>query len=364
VRGSLLLRYAYAAVIAASLIAVVPSAALAQAAPASIWEVEVHGGGLIPTNPTGGTAGTIPSAAPFTTVVNRPSSRVSSWFFGPGAQLFNQLPVLLAPNQITALDPVLDGSTADYQSGGDFGFRISRRLTGRLSAEFNFDYANTPLEITSSTLDAIEASRASFERAFTGLSQSGAFFSPSIRATTTGDHSGGREFITTGAVTVDLATHGGLVPYVTAGAGVASSGGDLPDLTLTGSYSFSLVGILPIAETDTVRLHYSTGSTFVALFGGGVKRDMSPRWGLRGDARVNVGGNPTKLLLDATPNVAVLTPPLAIASVTTPSVQFANNPVTNAPSTLSGPAITNFEAFKGGGTRAHVALTGGVYWRF
>ena len=55
------------------------------------WEVEFHGGGMLVNNPTGGTA-SLPDPGPaFITELGRPSRRESSWYFGDGALLLNQV---------------------------------------------------------------------------------------------------------------------------------------------------------------------------------------------------------------------------------------------------------------------------------
>ena len=70
------------------------------------WEVEVHGGGTVATNPTCGTAALPAAGTPFT-VGQRSSRRESSWYFGDGAVLLNQVNTALgATAKITALDPV------------------------------------------------------------------------------------------------------------------------------------------------------------------------------------------------------------------------------------------------------------------
>lgn len=52
------------------------------------WEVEVHGGGILSSNPTGGTATALPIGASRTDPAG-PSRDVPSWYQGDGAQLFN-----------------------------------------------------------------------------------------------------------------------------------------------------------------------------------------------------------------------------------------------------------------------------------
>ena len=75
------------------------SPAAAQTAGSGKWEIEFHGGGLLPTNPTGGTVSLPGPGEVFTSPSNVPaigpavhsSRRQSSWYFGDGAILFNGL---------------------------------------------------------------------------------------------------------------------------------------------------------------------------------------------------------------------------------------------------------------------------------
>lgn len=66
--------------------------ALAQTAGDRKWEIEVSGGGAFSMRPVRWTAlaASIEPGAPFTTVVDEPSRRVRSWFFGDGAALLNE----------------------------------------------------------------------------------------------------------------------------------------------------------------------------------------------------------------------------------------------------------------------------------
>src|SRR6185369_15635867 len=136
------------------------------------WEIEVHGGGMLATNPTDGKVTlpgpgqlfTVPPSA-FTPVV--PSSRrESSWYFGDGASLFNQVASALVaggvaqfPGRIATLDPVLGRPLGERRRGGSIGARVNRVVTPRLSAELSVDYSLAQLQITEANSDAIEATR-------------------------------------------------------------------------------------------------------------------------------------------------------------------------------------------------------------
>ena len=123
------------------LVAVVSAAspAAAQTSASGKWGFEFHTGGMLPTNPTAGTA-SLPSAGqPFATAAMYPppappvitvasSRRESSWYFGDGAILFNQAATALEtsqvgmtvpfPGRIASLDPVLGRSLSGPRREG------------------------------------------------------------------------------------------------------------------------------------------------------------------------------------------------------------------------------------------------------
>ena len=73
------------------------------------------------------------------------------------------------PGRITTLDPVLGRSLGTERRGVGIGVRVSRVLTPRLTAELSVDYSLARLQITQANSDSIEATRASFIPAFSGL---------------------------------------------------------------------------------------------------------------------------------------------------------------------------------------------------
>jgi hypothetical protein len=90
---------------------------------------------------------------------------------------------------------------------------------------------------------------------------------------------------------------------------------------------------------------------------------MSGRWGVRVDARMLVGPDTTRVLIDATPSIARSGLSGFIEAGTNPAVVFSNDPSTGRRSTLSGPALQAFEVFKGG-LQSRILLTVGVFRRF
>ena len=375
----------------AALVAVASPAA-AQTANSGQWEIEVHGGGMLPTNPTAGTV-SLPGPGPvFTTAVTQgtppvlvvaSSRRESSWYFGDGAILFNQVASALAasggaqfPGRITTLDPILGRSLGERRRGGSIGARVSRVLTPRLSAELSVDYSLARLQITQANSDSIEATRASFIPAFNGLIT----FNPnrmlnSLTSTAALESGGGHQLFTSGALIINLRTIGDVIPYATVGASLVSTTGKTPSATLKGNYQFLIQTSAPFNETDNVTVRDARDDRTVAgILGGGVRYHVSPRWGIRLDARVSLSKNTASTVLDATPNVALGLLPTGRAVLNAnPTIQFSNNssdPVTNqgvtavAASTLTGSALTGLRTFSGSGVSSHTNITAGIFWRF
>jgi len=99
------------------------------------------------------------------------------------------------------------------------------------------------------------------------------------------------------------------------------------------------------------------------VLGGGLQRDLSARWGLRVDARMLLGPDTTRVLIDATPSSARTGPSGFIESFTNPAVQFSNDPSTGRRSSLSAPALQDVEVFKGG-LQTRTLVTFGICRRF
>ena len=188
-----------------------PSAhALAQQSPASEerkWEIDVHAGGVRVGKPGDATTAMPAAGEPFTTANGRPSRYVSSWYFGDGAALRNQNAAAFTPTPINArivpLDSVLTGVAARPSSGGSYGLRVGRRLSSRVTAEFNADYGPFRLEWLDSALTEFEASRASFANVWNGDFGTGAFLNPVVTSLSEIDEGGGGQVATTGTVEGD-----------------------------------------------------------------------------------------------------------------------------------------------------------------
>ena len=357
------------------------ASAAAQTAASPKWEIEFHGGALFPANPSGGTVTLPPPGAVFATATAATpapvSRRESSWYFGDGATLFNDAVEALGrlPGRITPLDPVLGRRLGERQRGGSLGVRVSRSLTARIAAELSVDYSLERLRITAANTDTIEAARASFIPAFSGMIT----FNPNrvlntVTSTATVEGGSARQLVSSGAVLINLRTTGAVIPYATVGAGLLSLIGDMPGVTLRGNYQFRLGGGFPVNETDNVTVRDTRDRHAAAgILGGGVKYHVSPRLGVRLDVRVNISKASANTILDASPVVTLgLTPAGRGALAGDPSIQFSNTTesvtalgVTAAgTSSLTGPALSGFRTFSGRGVTTETNLTFGVFWRF
>ena len=87
-------------------------------------------------------------------------------------------------------------------------------------------------------------------------------------------------------------------------------------------------------------------------------------WGFRIDGRVLIGPANGRLVIDATPAVTTGAPADFIETATNPNIQFSNSPATGRQSTLSGPPLDGFTAFKATGVQTRVLITVGIFVRF
>jgi hypothetical protein len=238
------------------------------------------------------------------------------------------------------------------------------------------DYGLQRLQITQSNSDKIEATRASFISAFTGvITVNPNRVLNSVTSTATLNSGSRHQLAASGTLIVNLRTTGDIVPYATFGAGLISIVGKTPSATLRGNYQFLLPSGAPINETDTVTVREAgDNETLAGILGGGVKYQVSPRWGIRLGLCVALSKNAANTVVDSSPNVALGQRPAGRGVLgAEPSIQFSNNssdPVTAlgvtavAASTLTGPAITGLRTFSGSGVRSHANITAGIFWRF
>jgi hypothetical protein len=352
--------------VAAGLLAWSAPARAQQAPPQARWEVEGYGGFALGRIPASGSTTFPDPGAPITTSTpTLPSRQTPSWFFGDGASLLNEvLGELALPNRLSPLDAAI--AAPGFSSGGKgaFGFRMRRSITRGLSVEFSLDFLTGSPVLSDAFLASVESSRASFETALAALLKSGPFTGVSTSATSMVIQGTAHDVAASGSLNVPFGRLGAFQPYFTVGAGVLSGQGRPPSVELLGTYGGTLPGNIAIHEHDQMVLSYSRGASVVIVTGAGLRRELSPRWGLRIDGRVLLGPNGTHALIDATPTVTTSTPAGFVETFTYPSIQFSNNASTGRVSSLGPPGLQGFAVFSGTGVQLRTMVTFGVFVKF
>jgi len=333
------------------------------------WEIEVHAGGnVISSNPAGGTPIVqFPVGDPVPTGGGTSFTRaVSSWYFGDGARLLNDVNARFGVlGRITPLDTAVSRAIAERKDGAVYGARVARYLTPRLAVELDVAYAPSKLAFVEGVQPAVDASRATFIPAWRDLLGTGFTFNTNVTSTAAFEGGTGHDITTTGALRFHVADVHGWRPYITGGAGAIVYSGHAPSATLTGQYSFLFANTFPINERDVATVSVRTKDRVaVGLAGGGVEYDFSPRHGLRADARVEFHPSRVDTVLSAKPSVTLQSPAFVIVTGALPAIQFSNSTIFNRASSLSGPEVTDLEAFKGTGTRTRVRVSLGYVIRF
>ncbi len=332
------------------------------------WTAEAHVGVLRGPAPTGGAAGRFPPGTTFATEPGFPSRTNSSWYFGDGAALFNEVNAQFGSRfnirfpPFVPLDSMLNAAAMGRQGGRSWGFRIARRIRPRLGAEFSVDRSQVRLRLTDSARNAIEATRTSFERAFSGLI--GTIPQMGLRVTSTADidEAAAHQTAFTGVLTIELTKHGRIATHVLAGAGRVLNRADPLEARVRGNYQFRFFDTFPVNETDTVTIRFTErDAATVGVFGGGVTADVGERHGVRADVRVFAGSNGSGTFVDASPSVQRLAPFVALPSNTNPSLQFSTT--TTDRSSLNG-STAGLRTFTGSGLDLRIVLSVGYYLRF
>lgn len=357
-----MLRHVFFCTLVLSLVA--PAAAAAQSGPATKWEIEGLAGFSLGRVDWGGSTDVPPAGPPIVTSSPVfPSWSVPSWMFGDGAAMLNKVAAEFgAMNRIVPLDPLFEPRGV---SGGQFqiGVRVRRALAAPYALEVGMDFSAKPITVSGDLRSAIDATSASFAATFGEILGTGPFPSPIVTSGVATGTGSAREFVLTGALSADTRPFGKFVPYGIAGGGLLQQSGELASATVTGNYSFQIAGSVPINETDNATIGYRGKTSFVMVFGGGVRRDLSPRWGMRIDARVLIGPSSTSVEITGSPSQTMASPAGFIETFTYPSLVFSNNASTGRVSTLSHRDVTDYDVFTGGWQmRPRVSV--GVFWRF
>lgn len=313
------------------------------------WEVEGYIGVLAGQAASAGSV-TLPppGAAIVTSTPTFPARATSSWLFGDGATLLNGvLEEFGRTSRIAPLDPVLAAPPGAHPAA--LGLRVRRRLNPRLSLEVSIDGFVQSSIRSSEISEALDTTFGSLGPALVDLFASGPFTSTRV-STASGDvHAPYDETAITAAFNRDAGRLGRLQPYFTVGGGIMIPSEEFfAGGSVQSRYTTSILGEVPIDETDSVRVAFTRPKSFVVVLGGGLRHDFSRPWSIRVDARMLVGPDTTRVTLDATPSVARGTPAGFIESFTNPAIQFSNDPATGRVSSLSGPALHDVEVFNGG----------------
>jgi hypothetical protein len=328
------------------------------------WEVEGYVGVLAGQPASAGSVTLPPPGAPIvTSTPTFPARATSSWLFGDGASLLNGvLEEFGRTSRITPLDPLFAPVPAAHPAA--LGLRVRRRLNPRVSLEISVDgFAQSSIR-TAEISQGIETAFDSLGPAINDLFASGPFAPSRVVSAEGIVHAPYDETAITGAVNHDAGHLGWLQPYVTVGGGVVIPSDEFFAAgSVQAQYTTSILGEVPIDETDSVSVEFTRPKSFVAVLGGGLRHDFTRAWVLRIDARVLVGPDTTRIHLDATPSVARGTPAGFIESFTNPAIQFSNDPATGRVSSLSGPALNDVEVFKGG-VLARTIVSVGIARRF
>ena len=328
------------------------------------WQLEIHGGVATSTSPSSGT--------PLLPDPNPTATAVPSWYFGDGAQLLREAFRSIRPSiSIASLDQPLKSRFLDRGTDGQFGLRLGRTLTRRWSAEFSVDQRFGRPSVDDDRRAALDNASAGFINAFSVLMPP-LGGNQSVTSAVSIEQGHARHIVTTGALTFRLGI-GRLAPYGTFGAGATIRRNESVTAQLTGSYKlgfpvppgipFPFVGP-SLQETDTVTIHSSNGSTFTALFGGGIEYSLAERWGIRFDVRDHVSPNDLRTVVTAAPTAERSQSSASIIFIpllTMPALRFSSSPA--IPSTLSS-TLSDQPTFRGTGIVHQVHASLGVYWRF
>jgi len=335
------------------------------------WEIEVHGGALISSNPTAGSTALPPPNPPVPFIPPNPAfiqEPVPSWFFGDGATILSRAVPARLGAAIVPLDSVLKSRFVERGSGGSLGLRIDRSLSPRLTAEASIDWANGQLALLARSNETIKASEASFLTTWNALLSIFPGLDEVVRSDADVTGKSGSQVLTTGTLLINIESRHNFTPYVALGAGyIASNAGPL--LTLTGNYHFAFpvglptTGLLQIDQTDTVIVQSTAKNTVTWVVGGGLKYAVSNRWGVRVDVRDHINRDVIQTTVSAAPSSAstVGASALTLGFGSGETLVFSTNP--DFRSTLSS-TVTDFRTFKGTGIVNQVNASAGIFWRF
>jgi hypothetical protein len=337
------------------------------------WDIDVHGGVLISTNPTGGTSALPPAGAdvPINGILGTSvTRRVPSWYFGDGAAILNQIIGVRSPIRVAPLDPMLESRIVERQSAGGFGVRVDRSLTPRFGVEFAVDEALGELALRAQAQGVVTASQASFLSIWNALLNTPSGGSQVVTSDAALDDKRGRQLVTSGSLLINFRSKATVTPYAAVGAGYIAARDGAPSVTLVGNYDFMFPAVqtpIPpfhLSETDAVKIQAVARNSITGVFGGGVKYALGDHWGVRADLRDYVNRDTIRTVVTTHPTSAFNTPSGTLTfalSQNAPLLVFSASPLSL--STLST-ALSEFQTFSGSGFVNQVNVSAGVFWRF
>ena len=354
------------------LFGLLPAFARAQnAARPGPWTIELYGGASSASGSSSGTPiATFPAGTPFTLASGQPSRAVSSWYFGDGAALLNQVLAQFAAGsgttfaRLAPLDAALRAGGGSQQSGGAFGLRVGRALTPKLTVEFNVERGMAGLGLSDAMKTALRDGSDSFKDAFQGLLNTAPVTNLAVSSTLTMSDKPTQQTRLAGAVKWTVLSRSRIEAYVTGGGGLIRNSGENPQAILNGRYTFRLFGTFIMDETDRVVVTVTQPkSSVMGLVGGGVTYDLSSSAGLRVDVRLLMNSTKEVTTLTAAPNVTAASPSqvLPTSAGISPGIQFSTQ--TGVRSTLSG-ANQSLTLFTSSGLNKQIAFTLGIFKRF
>jgi hypothetical protein len=322
----------------------------------SKWDIEVHAGIAATHSPVAGSA-----ILPTTGAIVQGEISASTFYLGDGARLFNQnLGVVTgapAASLIVPLDAVLLGASTTREIGPAIGVRLQRAITNRLAVQVDGDLSLDHLAFKPEVLTAIEAARASYATALSRALSVSPLTSAVSSVATISDHQFAPQLFATGALVFNLKTSGKVIPYVLGGAGVVFNGGNTPSATLVANYSLDKPAQL--LGTDAVTITYGEdGLSVLGLGGGGFTYDLSPRWGIRVDAREYLYKNSATNTIDISPTLGFQSTGQSFPVVDVGALKFATA------SPLNGTPVSAFPTFTGTGIQGHLTVSAGFFLRF
>jgi len=234
------------------------------------------------------------------------SRAVSSFLFGDGNALINQVLVGQGLNPIPSLDgAILNNRFAlERQSNIGGGFRLSRYVGKRIwldwTNEYDFDYDHGSFEINEKEdadgFHSMQAWVTSLESLFAACGTPCPY---AVAALQTSTHEKGHQVSSAFTGNYDLRPAGKFVPYVGAGAGLVVSFAGTPRQEYFGHYSL-VNGTMQ--GSDHVKVDFQVPPAVPALIVVvGAKYHISDRWGLRMEARSNFESHSFTTLLQALP---------------------------------------------------------------